>query len=79
MQILLPAGAEAESGRLRWLKDVPSGRLFEAIEPGITRVQCPNTGWAVFVRVSRSQYVGLSHYRHFEAMGGDEEDYLNGV
>jgi hypothetical protein len=70
--LLLPCGADLMDGsQLAYRGDLPNGRLFEAIRPGIARVACPGTPWAVFVRVSRREYVGLAQYRHLE---DDEPD-----
>ena len=71
-QLLLPSEAEVMDGnQVEHRGDLPSGRLFETIRPGIARVACPGTAWAVFVRVSRRQYIGLAQYRHLE---DDEPD-----
>ncbi|HAA26436.1 MAG TPA: Zn peptidase [Cyanobacteria bacterium UBA8553] len=64
--LLLPTGAEAANETIILEEDHPKGRLFKANRPGIVRVYCRNTGWAVFVRVSRYQFIGLSQYRHLE-------------
>ena len=74
-QILVPPGTDVASDLLAFHGDLPSGRLFGAVRPGIARLECPGSGWAVFVRVSRYQYVGLSQYRHLE--DEDEEDEPN--
>lgn len=65
-QLLLPCLAEATNNTITVQADLPLGRLFRANHPGIVRVYCPNNKWAVFVRVSRYQFVGLSKYRHLE-------------
>ncbi|WP_232251432.1 ImmA/IrrE family metallo-endopeptidase [Oscillatoria acuminata] len=65
-QLLLPSLAEATKNTITVQADLPLGRLFRANRPGIVRVHCPNNKWAVFVRVSRYQFVGLSKYRHLE-------------
>jgi len=65
-QLLLPSMAEATNDTITIQEDRPLGRLFRANRPGIVRVYCPNNKWAVFVRVSRYQFVGLSKYRHLE-------------
>lgn len=64
--LLLPSMAEATNDTISIQEDHPKGRLFRANRPGIVRVYCPNNKWAVFIRVSRYQFVGLSKYRHFE-------------
>jgi Zn-dependent peptidase ImmA (M78 family) len=65
-QLLLPNKAKATSDTITFQEDLPSGRLFRANRPGIVRVYCPDSGWAVFVRISRFQFVGLSKYRHLD-------------
>ncbi len=64
--LLLPSMAEATNDTIFIQEDRPKGRLFRANRPGIVRVYCPNNKWAVFIRVSRYQFVGLSKYRHLE-------------
>ncbi|MXY21875.1 MAG: ImmA/IrrE family metallo-endopeptidase [Dehalococcoidia bacterium] len=41
------------------------GRLFQAVRPGIGRLEA-DIGWSAFVRVSRRDYVGRALYRHWE-------------
>lgn len=65
-QLLLPNTADAANETITFQEDSPNGRLFRATRPGIVRVYCRDTKWAVFVRVSRHQFVGLSQYRHLE-------------
>lgn len=65
-QLLLPSTAEAANPTITFQEDRQNGRLFRANRPGIVRVSCRNTSWAVFVRVSRHQFIGLSQYRHLE-------------
>ena len=64
--LLLPSGAEAANDTITIEENHPKGCLFKANRPGVVRVYCPDTGWAVFVRVSRYQFIGLSQYRHLE-------------
>lgn len=65
-QLLFPNTAEAANQTITFQEDSSNGRLFRATRPGIVRVYCRDTKWAVFVRVSRHQFVGLSQYRHLE-------------
>lgn len=69
--ILLPNGAETTNDTITFQNEHSKGRLFTANRPGIVRVYCPNTEWAVFVRVSPYQFVGLSQYRHLEEVGDE--------
>lgn len=64
--LLLPTGAEAANDTITFEKNHLKGCLFKANHPGLVRVYCRDTGWAVFVRVSRYQFIGLSQYRHLE-------------
>lgn len=66
-QLLFPSNAEAANQTIiSFQQEAPNGRLFRANRPGLVRVYCRDTNWAVFVRVSRHQFVGLSQYRHLE-------------
>ena len=65
-QLLLPNAAKATNDTISFEKKHPQGCLFRANRPGIVRVYCPTNQWAVFVRVARYQFVGLSQYRHLE-------------
>lgn len=64
--LLLPSKAEATNDTITIQENHPQGYLFRANRPGIVRVFCHDTKWAVFIRVSRYQFVGLSKYRHLE-------------
>jgi Zn-dependent peptidase ImmA (M78 family) len=66
--LLLPTGAEAANDTITFEKNHLKGHLFKANRPGLVRVYCRDTEWAVFVRVSRYQFIGLSQYRHLEEM-----------
>lgn len=69
-QLLLPPDTEVTGGGLLFERDLPTGRLFRAVKPGI--FQAIAGDWAVFVRVAPIQanepcgYVGLAQYRHLE-------------
>jgi Zn-dependent peptidase ImmA (M78 family) len=64
--LLLPGRATPESSTLQLEAIMPTGALFRATRPGLSQVRVPNSDWAVNVRVSRFQYVGLSQFRHLE-------------
>lgn len=64
--LLLPAGVVVDTTVLMPERDLSSGRLFRAANPGITRVVIPGTNWATYVRVARHGYVGLARFRHLE-------------
>jgi Zn-dependent peptidase ImmA (M78 family) len=69
--LLLPSGAVAQGEAVRSVGDVPGGRLFEALRPGLSRLTVPGTGWAAFGRVAREEYVGRAEFRHLEEEGDD--------
>jgi Zn-dependent peptidase ImmA (M78 family) len=69
--LLLPHTAEAENDTIVFQEEHRLGRLFRANRRGFVRVHCPNTSWAVFVRVSPYQYVGLSKHRHYPEVEDD--------
>ena len=64
--LLLPSTAVSTKDTISIQEELPLGRLFRANRPGLVRVYCPDSKWAVFVRISRYQFTGLSKYRHFE-------------
>ena len=70
-RVLVPANATGTGKLLTMEQDLAAGRLFRADRPGIERVYCPNSNWAVFVRISRFQFEGLSRYRHFEEVDNE--------
>lgn len=70
--LLLPDGSEPEHDNLTHVADVPSGRIFLAVRPGLTRVEASGN-WAVMVRIARFQYSGWSTNRHLEPADGDDE------
>lgn len=64
--LLLPSMAESAKDTITIQEELPLGRLFRANRPGLVRVYCPDSNWAIFIRVSRYQFEGLSKYRHLE-------------
>lgn len=68
--LLLPLGTSFMSAKLISVRSLRRGELFRAACPGIVRVSAAESDWAAFVRIARSQYVGLAEYRHLE--DGDE-------
>jgi Zn-dependent peptidase ImmA (M78 family) len=69
-RVLLPRNTAVAGNHLASERQTPSGNLYRAERPGITRVTNEKSEWAAFVRVSRYQFAGLSRYRHLE----EEED-----
>jgi len=69
--LLLPANVVVDTTMLMPERDLPAGRLFRTVRPGITRVTIPGTSWATYVRVARRRYVGLTRYRHLEDASDD--------
>lgn len=70
--LLLPSASHPEFPHLQHIADLPSGAVFLAVRPGMTRVEAAK-GWAVVVRISRFQYSGWSTNRHLELAGDDDE------
>ena len=66
MVLLLPPGTETTGTSLMHERDLPKGRLFRAVRPGIVQATAYSGHWTAFVRVARTAYVGLAHYRHLE-------------
>jgi len=64
--VVAPKGIEVESPNLQLVRETRHGIILETKQPGIGRLSIPAEGWANFVRVSRSAYVGLAKYRHLE-------------
>ena len=69
--LLLPPGAVAQGEAIRAIGDVPGGSLFEAVQPGLSRLTVPGTSWAAFGRVARKEYVGRAEFRHLEEEADD--------
>ena len=67
--IFVRGGAQSEGSCIEPSSEVEHGQLFQAIGPGIGRLEAGST-WSVFVRVSRRGYVGRALYRHW----GEAED-----
>ena len=66
MLILLPSGAETTGAKLTHERDLPDGRLFRTVRPGIVQVSADSGAWAAFIRIAPEAYVGLAQYRHLE-------------
>ncbi len=66
MLLLLPPGTETTGGSLVFERELPDGRLFRAVRPGIVQASAEVAGWATFVRIAPEAYVGLAQYRHLE-------------
>lgn len=69
--LLLPSEAVVDTSMITPLKELPAGRLCKAVRCGISRVAIPGTSWATYVRIARSQYVGLARFRHLEETADD--------
>lgn len=70
---VLPIGCDVEGASLRAIGECDYGAIFQAILPGISRATHEQRGWATFVRVSHSNFLGRSIYRHFEDPDVDTE------
>ena len=64
MLLLLPRGSVLQGDGLAHHVDLPSGRLFRALRPGITQATTRDGTWSTFIRVAPEAYVGLAEYRH---------------
>ena len=64
--VLLPTGCRVEGGRLAALTAKHrDGELFEAVSPGIGRLEHA-CGWSAYVRVERREFSGRALFRHEE-------------
>ena len=66
MLLLLPPGTETTGTTLVHECDLPNGRLFRAVRPGIVQASADGGTWTAFVRIASKAYVGLAQYRHLE-------------
>jgi Zn-dependent peptidase ImmA (M78 family) len=67
--ILVPKTAELDSQLgINYISEIPSlsEKIVRVEKPGIIRMFCPESEWAVFIRISRINYEGHSIYRHLE-------------
>lgn len=67
--LLAPSATKLEGRACTRSGDVGCGTLFNAITPGIARIE--KADWAAFVRVSRSGYEGRGVFRHLEEADDD--------
>lgn len=63
---IIPANVRLEGRSIAIVSKHDFGLLIEGREPGISRVESHDESWAVFVRVSRKDFIGRSIYRHLE-------------
>lgn len=63
---IIPSRSKIDGKSVEILKEIPSGTIVVAREPGISTVMTDDDSWAAFVRVSRKGFVGMSIYRHLE-------------
>ncbi len=70
--ILLPYGTRIDGKSLVFSRSHPKGYLFKASRVGIVRAYLETSEWAVFVRVAKRQFIGLSQYRHLEDIKENE-------
>ena len=67
--IVLPKNARIESGnRLQLVKQQDDNAIYRAYSAGYSRAFCSGEDWAVHIRISRKNYVGLAQYRFYEEM-----------
>ena len=63
---IIPANVKLEGRSIAIVSKHDLGLLIEGREPGISRAESHDESWAVFVRVSRKDFIGRSIYRHLE-------------
>ena len=63
---IVPANANLEGGSVGILGHHELGQLIQARRPGISRAESHDQSWALFIRVSRKDFIGRSIYRHLE-------------
>ena len=63
---IVPANVKLEGRSVAVVSPHQLGQLIEAREPGIARAESFDQSWAMFVRVSRQNFIGRSIYRHLE-------------
>lgn len=63
--LLLPRGTKQHGQALTYERDIVTGSLFRAVQPGISQIFLGGSR-AIFSRISRFQYCGLARYRHLE-------------
>ncbi len=64
--IIVPAGTLLGSTHLGTVGAGQYGSILQALSPGISDATILSKNWAVFIRVSRREFTGLSMYRHLE-------------
>jgi Zn-dependent peptidase ImmA (M78 family) len=63
---IIPTNVRLEGRSAAVVKPHKFGQLIEACKPGISRAESHDETWAVFIRVSRKDFIGRSTYRHLE-------------
>ncbi|MGC4089854.1 MAG: ImmA/IrrE family metallo-endopeptidase [Polyangiaceae bacterium] len=64
--VLLPQSTLIEGDNIEHRADRMEGGLYEAVRPGISRIEHHATAMANYVRVSRAAYEGRAMFRHEE-------------
>lgn len=65
--LVLPQDSKIESGKqLQLFSDKNGSLLYKAITAGYGRAFCHERKWAVNIRISRKNYMGLAQYRFLE-------------
>jgi Zn-dependent peptidase ImmA (M78 family) len=70
---IIPANVRLEGSSATIVEKHQLGQLIQARKPGISRAESFDQKWAVFVRVSRQDFVGRSIYRHLEDPDVDDK------
>ncbi|MGH9904809.1 MAG: ImmA/IrrE family metallo-endopeptidase, partial [Pyrinomonadaceae bacterium] len=70
---IIPVNVTVEGKSAVSVSDHELGQLIEARQPGISRAESHDESWAVFIRVSRKDFIGRSIYRHLEDPDVDDK------
>jgi len=70
---IVPISANLEGVSVGIVGSHELGQLIQAERPGISRAESRDQSWALFIRVSRKDFVGRSIYRHLEDPNFDED------
>lgn len=65
-QLLLPTSTTVEGDKITLHNRREDGDLYEAVQPGISRIEHPPSGMANYVRVARAEFEGRGMFRHEE-------------
>lgn len=70
--IVVTGTARVEEAKVSLVETTSGTTRFQAQAPGVGRIVRDDADWAVYVRISKRDYEGLSRFRHLE--DGNDED-----